>query len=144
MSVTTTSGRCVADLLEELVGVARLADYGEAGGFEHAHDARAEQEGVLGHDDAERAVRVAGHVQGRCARRRVPSPGGLETSSVPLSAATRSESPRSPEPAAAFAPPTPSSLTSTSSRPSTRSTRTVACSARAYFDTLVSASDTTK
>jgi hypothetical protein len=38
----------------------------------------------------------------------------------------------------------PSSVTSTSSCPSTRSNLTVACSACAYLDTLVSASETTK
>ena len=45
---------------------------------------------------------------------------------MPLSAATRSESPRSPQPWSGLAPPTPSSLTITSRRPSMRSTRTVA------------------
>src|SRR5688572_869996 len=137
-------GPVLAGLLEELVGVARLPHHGEPSALEDAHDAGAHQERVLRHDHAERRGARTAHEQGSSARSRVPRPGGLETTSVPLSAATRSESPRSPEPPAALAPPTPSSLTSTSSRPSTRSTRTVAWPAWAYFATLVRASETTK
>ena len=65
-----------------------------------------------------RAARRAGGCRGR---------EGSRPRTCPLIAATRSDSPRSPEPSVALAPPTPSSLTSTSSRPSKRSTRTVAC-----------------
>jgi hypothetical protein len=83
-------------------------------------------------------------LQGISACRRVPRPGGLSSESVPSSAATRSASPRRPEPRAASAPPTPSSLTSTVTRPFSRRTRTVACVAREYLATFASASETTK
>ena len=47
----------LVDLLEELLGVARLAHDGEARALEHPYDAGARQERVLGHDHAERCVR---------------------------------------------------------------------------------------
>ena len=49
---------------------------------------------------------------------RVPAPAGLSTASEPLRAPTRSASPWIPEPPSSAAPPTPSSRTSTVSRPS--------------------------
>src|SRR5438105_430183 len=86
----------------------------------------------------------AGGGRGRTARRRVPSPGGLAMVSEPSQAPTRSASPLRPEPVPARAPPTPSSLTSTTSEPSSAATFTVACVACAYFATFVSASATVK
>ena len=74
----------------------------------------------------------------------VPSPGGLETKSRPSSAATRSDSPRSPEPALSSAPPTPSSAISITATSPLRATLTDAFVAWAYFATLVSASEATK
>ena len=53
-----------------------------------------------------------GYPTGIFARSRVPRPAGLSSHSVPSSAASRSSSPRSPEPLPASAPPTPSSATS--------------------------------
>jgi hypothetical protein len=41
-------------LLQHLVGFAWLADHRETGRLEHAHDAGAQEEGVLGDDDAQR------------------------------------------------------------------------------------------
>ena len=60
--------------------------------------------------DARRAL--VGGPHGTTARTVVPSPGGDVTSRRPSSAATRSASPRSPEPLAGSAPPTPSSAIS--------------------------------
>ena len=56
------------------------------------------------------------HAHGIRARSRSRGPGGLSSSRAPSSAATRSSRPRSPEPCARTAPPTPSSHTSTTAR----------------------------
>ncbi len=91
-----------------------------------------------------RRVYFARHpASGSSARIVVPPCGGLSTASVPSSTATRSASPRSPDPLPGSAPPTPSSATVTVSAPSSRRTVTCADVARAYFATLVSDSATT-
>ena len=63
MSVTTTSGRCSRTWSRSSSRVACLADHDEAGVLEHAHDARPQQERVLGHDDAERQRSRAGQLR---------------------------------------------------------------------------------
>jgi hypothetical protein len=73
----------------------------------------------------------------------VPRSGGLSISRRPLRASTRAARPRSPEPPAGSAPPTPSSATVTSARPLARRTLTVTCEACAYFATFASASEMT-
>jgi len=57
-------GPVLAHLFEEFLGVARLAHHGKAGVLEDAHDTCSEQERVLGHDHAKRALGHAVHVQG--------------------------------------------------------------------------------
>ena len=74
----------------------------------------------------------------------VPSPGGLFTTSAPLSAAARSCRPSSPVPASVRAPPTPSSCTSTCSSPSWTTALTRALEAPACLTVFVSASATMK
>ena len=71
-------------------------------------------------------------------------PGSLCDASGPPTAATRSSSPRRPEPAAGFAPPMPSSVTSTVRTPSLSPIPRVAALALAYFATFVNASAATK
>ena len=82
MSVIATSGLCSPDGGEQLVGVAGLGHDVEPGALEQVHDARAQQHGVLRHDDAHRArLRRRGgflardrgeHGLGERARRRRP------------------------------------------------------------------------
>ena len=64
---------------------------------------------------------LAGQV---CSLPRAPAWRAWDLEGAPLNAATRSDRPRSPELSLALAPPTPSSLPSSSSCPLTRSTRT--------------------
>src|SRR5690348_14693307 len=129
----------------------------ETGVGQHAFQALGEKHGVLGDDHAHwRSARGArpwgrrggavraGHGHGITASSRVPPPGGLCTVSEPPTEATRSARPDSPLPDPACAPPTPSSLTSTSSRPGCSRTVTTAALAWACLATLASASDTTK
>ena len=59
---------------------------------------------------------------GMCASRRVPSPGGLVSTSRPSSTASRSISPRRPVPPSTVAPPLPSSVTTTTTSPPWRLT----------------------
>src|SRR5439155_20549926 len=108
-------------LAYQLLPVASLPDHLEAGLLEQPHDTFAQQHGVFGDD----------HPHGKLARRVVPSSSALARSRRPSSAATRSWRPRSPEPCSGSAPPTPSSLTSTSTCPLRRTTLTVTLCARA-------------
>src|SRR3954454_9848031 len=74
---------------------------------------------------------------------RVPLPE-VSISRSPPSAAVRSSSPASPEPADALAPPTPSSATSTTIESPSRRALIVAHVARACLTTLARASEATK
>jgi hypothetical protein len=89
-----------------------------------------------------RAGSSQGH--GMSASSLVPAPGGLSTRSTPPADATRSASPASPEPRSGLAPPAPSSLTRTASRPGSLRMLTWAVLALACLATLASASLTTK
>src|SRR4051812_36034141 len=80
---------------------------------------------------------------GMRARSVVPTPGGLQISSSPPIASTRSLRPRKPEPCAAFAPPMPSSRTVRRTWPGLCWTVTLTTVALAYLATFVSASATT-
>ena len=141
MSVTTTSGRCSRTCVEELLARRCLADHGEASVLEHAHDTGPQQERVLGHDDAEGRSAARSRAGQLCSQPRALARRARDLERAAERGDAVGEASESGA-VAALAPPTPSSLTSTSSCPSTRSTRTVACSACAYFDTLVSASET--
>ena len=101
-----------ADLAQQVLGVAGLAGDLEARVLEQAHEALAQQHGVLGDDDFQWGIGCA-HT-GISARRVVPDPGGESSAREPSSAPTRSTRPRRPEPRPGSAPPTPSSRTSTS------------------------------
>jgi hypothetical protein len=72
------------------------------------------------------------------------TPGGLSTRSTPPAEATRSARPRNPDPFSGRAPPAPSSLTCTTSRPGCSRIVTSALSAIACLATLASALETTK
>ena len=66
MSTIATSGLCMRDVPQQVVGVARLRDHLEARLLEQAHDALAQEHRVVGDDDAHR---VAEH-RDRVAQRR--------------------------------------------------------------------------
>src|SRR3954451_487404 len=119
---------------EQLVGARGLGDDFDAPAPYERRDALAHERAVVRDHDA----------HGRSAVITVPIPGGLRTRSVPSSAATRPASPWSPLPPVSSAPPTPSSVISTTATPSRRETRTDAFVACAYFATLASASQLTK
>src|SRR5262249_18968166 len=126
-------GALLLHLAKQLVRVARLANDFEPRLGEQTRHSLAQEHGVVGDHDT----------QGISALSRVPAPGGLSRTSVPPSASTRSESPRSPDPPAGSAPPDPSSATSTTARPLRRYTVTETACADAYFATFASASATT-
>ena len=80
----------------------------------------------VGEEEGDGSCRQAAHGASVCrgstsgisARTEVPPPEGLSTESVPSRTATRSTSPRRPDPPTGSAPPTPSSETVTTSTPS--------------------------
>src|SRR5205085_11326919 len=109
--------------------VCGLPDHLEARVLEQTRDAFTRQHRIVGDD----------HPHGILALTVVPSPSVLVSSRRPSRAATRSESPRSPEPRAGSAPPMPSSLTWTSTWPLRRTTATLTLWAWAYRATLVRA-----
>src|SRR6516225_6993143 len=120
--------------LSQLVAVRRLADDVEAALGQHAREALAHEHRVLRDHDP----------HGISPTMRVPLPESLSMRSEPPCASTRSIRPRSPEPRAALAPPTPLSLTSITSVESSCRAPSVAHVACACFATFVSASDATK
>src|SRR5947209_4794726 len=103
-----------ARLAHQLLSVRRMRDHLKAGLLEQTCDSFTQQHRIIGDD----------HPHGILALTVVPLPSALVSSSRPSSAATRSESPRSPDPCARSAPPTPSSLTCTSTWPLLRTTVT--------------------
>src|SRR5262249_4043541 len=127
-------GRVLLDARYQLVGGSRGRDDLEPVVGQETGDPLAQQQ---------RVVRDH-YAHGISACTRVPCPGGLSTVSRPSSACTRSSRPRRPDPRAGSAPPTPSSSTSTTTSPFARATLTMTRSARAYFATLVSDSETRK
>ena len=132
MSTIGDIGRVAAHLQHQILGRLTAADDVEVGRAEHAGDALAEQDAVLGDHGA----------HGISARIRVPPPAGLQIRSRPSSASTRSAMPRSPVPRSVSAPPTPSSVTSMSTQPFWRFTSTVADDACAYLPTFARLSQT--
>src|SRR5207247_10909425 len=131
--------RAVGPNLEaRLLCRARLADALEPRLLEQAGDALAEKHGVFGEDDAH-----GYDSRGISATILVPPAGGLSTRRLPSSTATRSASPRRPEPAVGSAPPTPSSATSTTTRPFGAATSTSIDDACACLTTFEIASETT-
>ena len=110
MSTIATSGRCASTSASSSSPSAARPDDVEARLGEQPREPLAQEHRVVGED----------HSHGISACTTVPRPGGLSTSSRPPSASTRSASPRSPVPRAPSAPPTPSSATSTTARPSVR------------------------
>ena len=90
------------DLAQQPGDIAGFAHHVEPGVPEHGADALADEDAVVGYDDA----------HGSSARTFVPAPGRLSTENEPPTAATRSASPVRPVPAAGEAPPSPSSAIS--------------------------------
>src|SRR5262249_18601258 len=125
-------------LEEELLRVARLADHLEARVLEQTRDALAEKHGVFGEHDAHRY-----DSKGISATTLVPPASGLSIDRRPSSTATRSASPRRPEPPAGSAPPMPSSATWTRTRPFGAHPATSIGEARACLTTFAIASETT-
>src|SRR4051794_19179275 len=101
------------DLADKVLCVGGLPHDVDGALGEQAHQPLAKEDIVLADHDT----------HGISARILVPVPAGLSISRCPSSAPTRSARPRSPVPAASFAPPTPSSETSTSMRSFSRATR---------------------
>ena len=112
MSTTTRSGCSLVDGVDDCVAVAFGGDDLVAAVDEQAGEAFAQQDLVLGDHDT----------HGSSALMVVPWPLVLSISSRPPRAATRSDSPVSPDPRSIVAPPTPSSATLTISVESWRTT----------------------
>jgi hypothetical protein len=125
--------RVTVHLQQELVGAPAAGDDLEAGIAEEPGEPLAEQDAVLGDR----------YAHGISALTRVPPPRGVQILISPPSASTRSARPRRPEPRSVSAPPTPSSLTSTTSWPFLRARSTVAEVACACFAMLARLSQTT-
>ena len=107
MSVIDDVDLVAGDLAQQPVGVLALGDDLEVVVLEQADEALAQQDAVLGDR----------YPHGISALTRVPPPLGVQTRSRPPSASTRSASPRRPVPFSVSAPPTPSSVISTTSSP---------------------------
>src|SRR3954453_2004581 len=127
-------GTMALDIPYEILRAARLRDHVDPGAAQEEFDACAGEQAVV-RDHAP---------HGSSAMTTVPAPGGLTTRRLPCSASTRSASPRSPEPLASSAPPTPSSATSMLAIGPVRQTRMVTLVASAYLATLATASEATK
>src|SRR6185312_6468897 len=121
------------DLAQELLGVSGGRLHLIAGLGEQPGQALSQQHRVLGHH----------YPHGSTAAITVGPPSGLVTKRRPSIPATRAASPDRPWPVR-LAPPTPSSLMATLSRPPDRVTVTSARLALACLATLVRASATTK
>ncbi len=96
----TTSGGVGAYGGDQLFGVLGTGDDLVSGADEERDQAFAQQRGVLGEDDPQRAT-----CHGHSIRTRVGPPVGLVTSSVPPSASSRVTNPESPDPVPITAPP---------------------------------------
>ena len=88
MSTTATSGCLASTSRSSPSDIAGFPDHVEPGVPEHGADALADEDAVVGYDDA----------HGSSARTFVPSPGLLATENEPPTAATRSASPVRPVP----------------------------------------------